>query len=110
MKEIHLSFLITKLSGCIEIYENMCKLENIIRTTQKKIRLKEQQNKGISSARIEFNTNIIFALSKTIEKPLDVTLSLIKEKGSQCLFQSFGKRNVMKQKEIVEQLKNCITT
>ena len=86
----------------------MCKLEDIIKTTPQKIQIEEKQNKGISIARIKFNTEIIFALSKALEIPLDKTVSLIKKKGSTCLFNLFRKRNSMSQEEMIKKLCNCI--
>lgn len=87
----------------------MCKFEDIIRTTPQDVKVKEGQGKNISLTRIEFNTDIVFALAKKLEKPLDETLSLMKKtKANSYLFSIFGKRKQISQKEIVNNLHNHI--
>lgn len=86
----------------------MCKFEDIIKTTPRKIIVEEKQKKGISMNRIEFNTNIVFDLAKRLELPLDQTLLLLKGKSASYLSSAYRKRNEMKQQEIVKELHGII--
>lgn len=88
----------------------MCKFEDIIKTTPKKIIVEEKQKKGISMNRIEFNTNIVFGLAKILELPLDKTLSLIRDKNNSLLASAYRKRNEMKEQDIIKKLHRSILT
>ena len=59
----------------------MCKLDDILKTEIRKPTVGELSDKGMSVERLEFNTNVMFAVAKEMELPLDKTADLMRRKG-----------------------------
>lgn len=55
----------------------MCKLDTIINTTAQDFHPTTVIKRGKSMEQIEYMTNILFALAKHLQKPLDKTLECI---------------------------------
>ena len=74
----------------------MCKLEDILKTELRMPLTDIQTEKGISSERIAFNTDVMFAVAKKMEMPLDKTADLMRQKG---MFKTLHKAYAIRHKE-----------
>ena len=57
----------------------MCKLDTIIKTTEQGYNPVNVVKRGKSMEQIEYMTNILFALAKRLQKPLDKTLECLEK-------------------------------
>mgnify|MGYP006872991968 CR=1 FL=1 len=74
----------------------MCKLDDILKTEIRKHSIGEPAEKGISFERVEFNTDVIFAVAKKMELPLDKTADLMRRKGQfDALRRAYSQRHRM---------------
>ena len=71
----------------------MCKLDDILKTEIRKPTVGEPADKGMSVERVKFNTDVMFAVAKKMELPLDKTADLMRRKGQfNALRQAYSQR------------------
>lgn len=88
----------------------MCKLDIIIKTTPRKIANVKGAKRGKSLEQIEYMTDILFAVAKRTEEPLDKTLEQIQERGLMtALNNAYRNRKKIKAKQLVEDLHKKIS-
>ena len=84
----------------------MCKIEDILNT---EIRMQEKVNpvkQGMTSERVRFNTDVMFAVAKQLEMPLDKTSELMRRKN---MFQRLHRGFAHRHSEGVAQLSKTIS-
>ena len=59
----------------------MCKLDDILKTEVRRPMVGEPADKGMSIERVKFNTDVMFAVAKKLELPLDKTADLMRKTG-----------------------------
>ena len=73
----------------------MCKLNDILNTEVRSYDVAPTASSGMSQERIRFNTDVMFALAKRLELPLDRTTELMRRHGGfRRLYNSFAHRHV----------------
>ena len=83
----------------------MCKLNDILNTEVRSYDSEPSAKQGMSVERIRFNTDVMFALAKRIELPLDRTLELLRSNdGFRRLHRSFARRHEASANEIAKEL------
>lgn len=88
----------------------MCKLDTILHTSLNSfVKDYPRQKQGMSFDRIEYTTNLLFAIAKRVEMPLDKTIQLIGEKGEMPKLQnSFLKRKMIKPNTIILEISKSV--
>ncbi len=88
----------------------MCELDTILQTSLNSFpKDYPRQKRGMSFNRIEYTTNLLFAIAKRVELPLDKTMQLIREKGEMPkLCNSFLKRKAIKPNTIIREISKSI--
>ena len=59
----------------------MCKLDDILKTEVRSIDAQPSARHGMSAECIRFNTDVMFAVAKHLEMPLDKTADAMRQKG-----------------------------
>lgn len=83
----------------------MYKVDDILNTEVRSFDGHPTAKQGMSMDRIRFYTDVIFALAKFKEKPLDVTIDLLlSSKKITRLYLSYGQRKKKSAREIAKEL------
>ena len=83
----------------------MCKLEDILKTEQKRFPIPNRSRRGLSYDHIEYNTDLLFMFSKKIGKPLDQALELVRSgRGKIVVDGAYRRRGTKTKREIVKEL------
>ena len=82
----------------------MCKLDMIINTTVQDFHPTTVIKRGKSKEQIEYMTNILFALAKRLQKPLDKTLESIEKSHLPILDKAYLCRKQKSSNDIVNEL------
>lgn len=87
----------------------MCKLDDILKTEQKSVQRPVQTRRGLSYDHIEYNTNVMFAVAKRLEMPLDKTVDAMRQKGLfKRLDRAYRNRTREKLSSVVKELSSEI--
>ena len=87
----------------------MCKIEKVLETKVQKIPIGEAQKKGLSYDHIRFNTDLVFAIAKKLEIPIDDAIMRIKQTDNLKTFNNaYSKRNRIRKKTVVDILTSDI--
>lgn len=87
----------------------MCKLDTVIRTTEQGYSPTNVIKRGKSIEQIEYMTNILFALAKRLQKPLDKTLESLEERDLfPILDKAYQNRNIKSSSAVLKELKDNI--
>lgn len=85
----------------------MCTIDTIIKTSLHPVEPTQTVKRGKSFEQIEYMTNIIFAVAKRLQQPLDKTLDLIMQKGMiSVLDGAYKNRKNRTVRSIVDELSN----
>lgn len=85
----------------------MCTIDTIIKTSLHPTEPTQTVKRGKSFEQIEYMTNIIFAVAKRLQQPLDKTLDLIMQKGMiSVLDGAYKNRKNRTVRSIVDELSN----
>jgi len=83
----------------------MCKLDDILDTEVRNYVGVPSGKQGMSVERIRFNTDVMFALAKRLELPLDRTTELMRRCGGfRRLHRSYTRRGEVSANEIAKEL------
>lgn len=83
----------------------MCKLDVILNTDVRSYDIEPTAKHGMAMERIRFNTDVMFALAKRLEMPLDSTAELMRKgDGFRRLHRSFSRRHETSVSEIAKEL------
>jgi hypothetical protein len=83
----------------------MCTLNDILRTEVRSYDAAPTAKQGMSKERIRFNTDVMFALAKRLELPLDSTAELMRRHdGFSRLYRSFIRRHEASASDIAKEL------
>lgn len=83
----------------------MCKLNDILNTEVRSYDGEPSAKQGMSVERIRFNTDVMFALAKRLEMPLDRATELMRRRdGFRHLHRSFARRHEVSAYEIAKEL------
>lgn len=87
----------------------MCKLNDILNTEVRSYDGEPSAKQGMSVERIRFNTDVMFALAKRLEMPLDRTMELMRtHDGFRRLYRSFSRRHEASANEIAKELSHSL--
>lgn len=84
----------------------MCKLDDILKTEIRRPTVGEPADKGMSVERLEFNTDVMFAVAKIMEMPLDKTADLMRKKGQ---FSTLRRAYSQRHRLSISSISNSIT-
>ena len=84
----------------------MCNLDDILKTEIRKPTVGAPADKGMSVERLEFNTDVMFAVAKKMELPLDKTAALMRNKG---LFSVLHRAYTQRHRQSINSISNIIT-
>lgn len=83
----------------------MCKLNDVLKTKVYSYDAEPSARSGMSQERIRFNTDVMFALAKRLQKPLDSTTNLMRQRdGFRRLHRSYGRRHEVSVNKIAKEL------
>ena len=87
----------------------MCKLDVILKTNVSNYAGKPTAKRGMTMDRIRFNTDVMFALARRLELPLDCTTELMRRSGGfKRLYNSYMHRHDMTTSEIAKELSRSL--
>jgi energy-converting hydrogenase A subunit M len=83
----------------------MCKIEDILNTEYRVCNEQPTAQKGMTTERVRFNTDIVFSIAKKLEMPLDKTADLMRRKGAfKRLGKAFTRRKTVSVKTITDEI------
>lgn len=87
----------------------MKKIDRILTTEIRDFKQGDPINKRMTKQQIRYNTDVVFAVAKRMDKPLDQTASMMLNKNEfKRLYNSYKRRNSVSANTIVEHISQAL--